>query len=251
MAISEPEVLGRSDLADMMALSVAAGWNQTVEDWGVFLRFGHVFGIRAERRVVATAAMLPYGPFGFVSMVLTAAGWRGRGCAGRLAAAAMAGLAPAVAVLDATPAGVPVYARLGFRGVFGVRRWGSSRAVGGMPERIPPYEGADAFGADRGFLLREFAGRAGTSGPVRTGRVAAHIGPLVADDEDAAIAVLASTALPHPAVIDVPARCGRLGSWLETQGYSVQRGFTRMALGASAPFGDPARVFATAGPEFG
>jgi len=279
--------LGAADLLDMLPLSVEAGWNQTGDDWAVFVRHGSVFGVRAGGRLVATAAALPYGPFGFVAMVLTARDHRGRGLATRLTARAIEALGAAVPVLDATAAGEPVYARLGFRPLFRIRRFFApalSReaaasfppppargAGGGVPppgrltgdtfRRMNPSPGpsrkergeddTEAFGADRGFLLQDFACRLGKCGPVRAGRTAAHIGPLVARSEPNAIAALAALAIPTPAIIDVPARWSGLSEWLIAQGFTIQREFTRMARGRDVPFGNPARIFATAGPEFG
>ena len=39
--------------------------------------------------------------------------------------------------------------------------------------------------------------------------------------------------------------------WPATAGFVVQRGFTRMILDRSAPFGDPGLVYAAVGPELG
>lgn len=122
-----------------MALSTEAGWNQTADDWRVFLTRGTVFGIREAGVLLATAAALPYDGIGFVAMVLTTATARGRGFATRLLALAVKVLTDAglVAVLDATPAGRPVYARQGFLPVDDLERWGSPQA--------------DDFGAARPF----------------------------------------------------------------------------------------------------
>ena len=51
--------------------------------------------------------------------------------------------------------------------------------------------------------------------------------------------------------IDVPQRWRRIGQWLGRHGFVIQRSFARMALGRAQPFGDPGRLFAVAGPEFG
>ena len=57
-----------------LALSDAAGWNQTADDWAIFIRNGQAVGFRdAADRLVATAAALPYGASaGWISMVLVA-----------------------------------------------------------------------------------------------------------------------------------------------------------------------------------
>ena len=113
-------VLGPDDAPDGLALSDAAGWNQTAEDWRFFVRQGRVFGLRAadDGRLVATAAALPYGGsvgggIGWISMVLVAAERRHQGLATSLMGHCIAHLRAlgATPVLDATPAGQPAYAK--------------------------------------------------------------------------------------------------------------------------------------------
>jgi hypothetical protein len=66
--------LGLEDAIAGLALSTEAHWNQTKEDWRVFLHDGVVFGIRDGARLVATAALLPYsGDNAWISMARTAA----------------------------------------------------------------------------------------------------------------------------------------------------------------------------------
>ncbi|HQX61772.1 MAG TPA: hypothetical protein PLT77_21805, partial [Burkholderiaceae bacterium] len=53
---------GEAELADAQALSDAAGWNQTADDWQLFMQHGKTIGYRHPAgRLVATAAALPYG----------------------------------------------------------------------------------------------------------------------------------------------------------------------------------------------
>jgi hypothetical protein len=48
-------------ISECVALSAEAGWNQTIEDWALFLRHGTVLGLRtAHGATVASAAVLPY-----------------------------------------------------------------------------------------------------------------------------------------------------------------------------------------------
>jgi ABC-type nitrate/sulfonate/bicarbonate transport system ATPase subunit len=46
---------------DADALVAGAGWNQTQDDWRVFLKEGRVLAFRDGGHVIATAATLPYG----------------------------------------------------------------------------------------------------------------------------------------------------------------------------------------------
>ena len=104
--------------ADAEALVAEAGWNQVAADWRIFLDLGTVYAVRADGRVIATAATLPYGGrFAWISMVLVAAAHRRHGLATRLLHRCIADITAAglVPVLDATPAGRAVYAPLGFQ----------------------------------------------------------------------------------------------------------------------------------------
>ncbi|APH72529.1 GNAT family N-acetyltransferase [Aquibium oceanicum] len=275
MAVSEAGTIERlttADIASGMALSTEAGWNQTEADWRHFIVEGHAIGMRApDGRLVASAAALPYdGPFGFVGMVLVTADWRRRGIATRLVDQCVAelrgrGLVP---VLDATAAGAEVYRRQGFVGQFGFDRWegklepsapgdGRLGSLSGDPVELD----AEAFGARRGKLLADFLSRPGTSARgnsgrfalLRNGRRALQAGPVVAAGEDAAIDLLGDlfAGTRGPVFIDVLAGRSRVGDWLAARGFTIQRSFTRMALGREAPFGRPERLFAVAGPEFG
>jgi GNAT superfamily N-acetyltransferase len=137
MAISEAlaiERLGRGDVAAGLALSDAAGWNQTADDWAFFIAAGECHGVRDDAgRLVATAAALPYDArTGWVSMVLVDAAHRHRGIATRLVDACVASLEAQARtpVLDATPAGAAVYARSGFVAGFAFERWERFGAAG-------------------------------------------------------------------------------------------------------------------------
>ena len=124
-----------------------------------------------------------------------------------------------------------------------------------------------AFGADRGPLLRALAGRLPRSARIlirggcpagyvlgRDGRDAIQIGPLLADDDAAALALLrdALAGIPGPVYLDLADRHLALLEPLRDLGFALQRPFTRMVLAtpAVAP-GAPDRVVLVAGPELG
>ncbi len=113
-------------LSQAQALSDEAGWNQTAADWLVFQRHGEIFGVLADGRLVATAAILPYGAaLAWISMVLVTAGFRRRGLATGLMRHCMARLQAQgrVALLDATESGEKVYRALGFTTLTHMTRW--------------------------------------------------------------------------------------------------------------------------------
>lgn len=266
-----------ADLPRAAALSARIGWNQIEADWRVFLRAGAVRALDDDAAdcLAATAAVLPFGPdLAWISMVLVRPDRRREGLATALMRWALEELAGMRCVaLDATPAGREVYRRLGFEDVFGFTRWSlpqAPRLAHGMAPR--PIEEADwpallsldeaCFGAPRGVLLRDFAGRVphaafilpGRDGFVlaRDGLRAPQIGPVVAPDADAALALIAAAraALGQPCVIDLADAATPVADMLAAQGARVLRPFTRMARGA-VPDRHPEQNFVFAGPEFG
>jgi GNAT superfamily N-acetyltransferase len=192
------ERLGLDDVAGGLALSDAAGWNQTGDDWSFFIATGIAFGVRDDGgTLIATAAALPHdSATGWISMVLVAAAHRHRGIASQLVAACVAALRETgrTPVLDATPAGAAVYARIGFVPGFAFERWEgdgggpkASQSLGGLnlesiasessPRATAGAEGSvagapqpasvialdrGAGGVDRAPLLRSFLSRPGT-----------------------------------------------------------------------------------------
>ena len=284
MAISDAEIgpLKPADLADANALVAEAGWNQTTEDWRIFLDCGTAYAVRRDDRVVATAAWLPYGGrCAWISMVLVTAAARRRGLATQLlhrciADVTAAGLVP---VLDATPAGRTVYAPLGFQETWGFARFAAQQRVEAPTAPGPKIEAitdavwpdiiaydAAAFGADRSQVLARLRGRLPGANLIarrdgrltgmllgRDGRAAAHLGPLIAEDDATAIALLARAlgAVSGTVYIDIADAKSGVRDWLERIGFTMQRPFTRMLLGRAQSFDDVARTFAVIGPEFG
>lgn len=264
-----------ADLPRAAALSALVGWNQTAEDWAEFLARGAVrCRDDGQETLAATAATYTYSPgLAWISMVLVRPDQRRQGHATALMRWATASLATAAQVLDATPAGREVYARLGFRDLWGFARWSLPEPLPASPgprpleERDwPALEALDlaAFGAPRPALLRGFARRLPAAARVleRDGALAGAIlgrdgvrtpqlGPLWARDAATARALLAAARnAVGPAVLDLRDGALGLGPWLAAQGAAPQRPFTRMALGADPP-GDVTLHAAVAGPEFG
>jgi ribosomal protein S18 acetylase RimI-like enzyme len=283
--------LGAADLAGAERLVEQAGWNQVAADWRIFLELGQAFAVQAEGGrpaataailpLAATAAILPYpSGFGWISMVLVDAAFRRRGIATRLLGRCIEALQAldSVPVLDATPAGREVYKPLGFRDGWPITRWRRNKALGGEVAQSPvrrlteaDWESvlaldAAAFGCDRAPLLtrlrgrsRDFACVAERGGKLcgfllgRDGRVATQLGPIVAEDEDAAasLAGWAAARVASPLIVDALERHAGLARCLEKRGFQRERPFTRMALGQDRLFGDPQRTAAIAGPELG
>jgi len=283
--------LTEADLPGALALSASAHWNQNEADWRTMLRLGRGWGIHAPRAdgkevLAASTIVLPYGTdFAWVSMVLVLPEFRRRGYAGLLLRQAIDDMAGEgrSAVLDATPAGHAVYVQEGFIDTWGFARWrrearGTTVAAadsGPAPTTRaltdadwPAIEALDtpAFGADRLPLLRALAQRLPQAARVaerggrpcgfvlgRDGREACQIGPLLAADIETARALLADALQAIPGAVYVDLLDGRDGlrGWLQLQGFTVQRPFTRMVHGRRDAPGEPGAIMLVAGPELG
>jgi GNAT superfamily N-acetyltransferase len=273
------ERLGPGDVAAGLVLSDAAGWNQSADDWAFFIAAGATLGVRDERgTLIATAAALPYdAATGWISMVLVDAAQRHRGIASQLVDLCVASLRAngRTPVLDATPAGAAVYAKIGFAAGFAFERWqGQGTATPG--ESLRAVQAAEvaraetvidldrrAGGVDRAALLAAFLARQGTSAWLaarghgfalrRVGRRAVQVGPVVAAHDDDALELLAAAlaGVDGRIFIDVPVHCAALAGELARRGFTRQRAFVRMALGDPRAAAARERVFALAGPEFG
>ena len=120
----------------------------------------------------------------------------------------------------------------------------------------------EVFGADRSAVLRwahasapdlAWATPGGAYCFGRHGDHSDHVGPVVAEDRESALALVrACLSLPRrrPLILDArvePAWLAALGEL----GFREQRPFTRMYLGDARPQARPALETAVFGPEFG
>jgi GNAT superfamily N-acetyltransferase len=275
MASIEPIDSAESDA--VWPLSIEAGWNQNVADWRFMLDAGRGFGLRgADGKWEASSLVLPLGAkLAWISMVLVTKARRRGGVGTGLLKHCIAEVqaSGAVAGLDATEQGRPIYLPLGFRDLYKISRW---HFDGGA--RVPPANGIRPMTAadlpavlaydrarscmDRSQLLPHLAQRqpamafvAEAGGFVlgREGRTAYSIGPVIADDEKTGLALVAKAAAsaPGPFIIDVPDAHAQVRAWLQRQGATNPRGYMRMTLGTAPGLDDPSHVFALAGPELG
>ena len=258
-------LLTPADLPGAMRLKEAAGWNQTERDWRNVMHLAPegAFAIECDGAVRATATAVSYGTrLGWIGMVLTDPGYRGRGLARALMEHAIEYLRTrgvAWIKLDATDMGHSLYSKLGFEDECAIERWaGSAGQV--LPPAGSGAASADldlrAFGADRSALLRLLAEQDCSLG--RPGSKAAYFGPCVAASAEDARACLLRFLAAHP---------GERVFWdiLETNqaavtlarefGFAPVRRLVRMArrgaAGGAAFTHDDSLVFAAAGFEYG
>jgi GNAT superfamily N-acetyltransferase len=267
-------------------LSIEAGWNQNVADWRFMLAAGRGFGCRgADGKWQASSLVLPLGQkLAWISMVLVTTDRRRFGLGSSLLKRCITEVreADAVAGLDATEAGRPIYLKLGFHDLYAIARWHLDRVKDGAIAppagiAIRPFVLADLpklatydrplSGMERPTILAHLAmrqpglafvaetgsGRLTGFALGREGRFATSLGPVVADSEAIALALIAraTEAAPGPFILDVPEAHREIRAWMEAQGAVSPRGYMRMTLGEAKRLDDPSHVFALAGPELG
>jgi GNAT superfamily N-acetyltransferase len=264
-----------------LLLSAEAGWNQTEDDWRFMLGAGTGYGFAdASDRLVASGLTVEFARFGWISMILVTAQHRRRGLATQLMqhcidALSARGLVPA---LDASPEGREVYKHLGFRDagnstrlVGTLKREARHPAIDVVPitaADLPEINALDAqsSGTDRTTLLRHLwqrfpaaahtvrrKGRVAGFVLARPGRLSGQIGPLVAEDDDLAIALLAraGSEIDGPVCLDLFDQHIAVRRWLDQRAFIPATRFIRMVLGEHEIFPKNHCVYIIAGPELG
>ena len=273
------------DLKRALELSSSEGWNQTERDWRLLIENPLNTCIVAEQnnKVIGTATALNHSKeVGWIGMVLVDKSYRGQG-AGKMLLTNIIDLLPEVKSikLDATPAGEPLYRKLGFTEERKIHRMTNPSSgkpgkdiFGLEPVNLDRESLSDVlkldrvlFGADRSYLLRTlYEAYPGKAFLIRkNGRLEGYvlgrdgtrfnqIGPLFAFSPDTAMSLFikASESLFNkPVVLDVPEDKADFTAWLETAGFVKQRHFIRMYLNNNSYQGRPGYQYLIAGPEFG
>jgi GNAT superfamily N-acetyltransferase len=254
--------LTEADVVAALRLSTQAGWNQLETDWLRLLRLfpGQCLGGCLDGQLIATATLATYGQrLGWVGMILVDAAHRRRGYGAQMLDAILAladRLGIATTGLDATDLGQPLYRKRGFLPACPINRWVGSGKAGLGPASdcatLVDTDWPDIFsldqamtGLDRSHLLRAIASAPGVLSRVvrehgqlagfaciRPGRIAAHIGPLVARSSHAAQHLLeclpdAAAMGQLPILMDVVGGSG-LEPIITARGFAIQRRLTRM-----------------------
>lgn len=267
-----------ADIPAGLRLCRAAGWNQVSRDWELFLALSPSGCLVAEMdgRTVGTVATVRYEDrFAWIGMVLVDPAMRGQGIGTGLLEQALELLQDIRCVkLDATPAGQPIYRKLGFEDEYVLGRMEAAACTAGagsggitrlhsghMPEVFA--QDRQVFGADRSRLLRwihdaapQYAWVKPGAGHVfgRSGHNFEHIGPIIADSQDTArglVLACLSQLEGRRVVADVPENQREWRAWLRAAGFIEQRPLIRMFRGANLHPGRPEQLFGILGPEFG
>jgi GNAT superfamily N-acetyltransferase len=270
-----------ADLPAALALSRAQHWSHQMQDWALHLRLGRGLGAcDADGSLLGTTIWWDWdGRLATIGLVVVRPDCQGRGIGRRLMQAILAETEPRPVGLVATDAGLRLYRECGFAASGGILQCQGvvrgSRVVppeglslrpvtvGDRPSllaldsaalgasRVPLVEAvletarpallAERNGCPVGFALQRPAGGGVT------------IGPLVAADEEVAIA-LADAALEHVegvARLDVSADATGLVDRLGSRGLGVVDRVTAMMRGTAPPVRGSVRRFGLVSQAFG
>jgi len=274
-----------SDMDGLMRLKDAEGWNQLEKDWALLISYTESINLVAvlDDRIVGSVTAINYdNTVAWIGMMLVDRKYRGRGIARKLLQEAIDKLHRCPSIkLDATPAGRPLYLKLGFQDEYTLYRMtnasvskialakDSLRAEQIKPADIPEVAALDKkiFGADRTALIRrlydsypELARFVREDKKItgfclgRRGARYTQIGPAYASSS-LAVKALIQSALGQLAgqavVVDIPASKSELFEWLEECGFISQRSFERMYLNNNPFPGITDSQYLICGPELG
>ena len=278
----EVRLLLESDIPAALRLKELAQWNQTEKDWLRLLRLepGGCFCATFEGEVVATTTTTIYRPeLAWIGMVLVDPERRQLGIATRLMNAALEYVARsgvAKVKLDATPAGGPLYRKLGFKDESLIERWvgiaESRKAICSSLDTAARGQALifdrHAFGAERSKLLEMLIddccvtplvttsadGDLTGYGLAREGSAAVYAGPLLATSTDEAATLLdglLSQVSGQRVYVDLNTIFTGGRQILTERGFVKQRDLVRMFYGQGSDAGTSPAIFAIAGPELG
>jgi len=275
------------DLPAADRLRELAGWNQTLEDWRLVLSLepeGCFVAVRGGD-VIGTVTTTTYGKaLAWIGMMLVHPDYRRRGVGTLLMHQALEHLRTSgvrCVRLDATPAGRPIYQKLGFESEWSLMRHERPAGSGPVPAEIAAVKvrdlseedwsavaqiDAEGFGVSRERLLRRLAERSRHAlvgeaqrravglGLLRSGMKADYLGPITCANADALpplVSALLQRAGNRTVFWDVPDENEIAAAAARRFGFRPVRPLTRMRLGPRSVVGDPRLQFAIAGPALG
>jgi len=273
--------LSSRDIAAAQQLVESAGWNQLPNDWLRMIanQSDGCYKAYSNGALLGTVTTISFeNSVAWIGMMLVHPDRRRQGIGKRLMHAAIDYLKSTGVKsigLDATPAGRPLYEQLGFEVSAPWQRWqrGNAQdsspslevpATGVQPDQRPQWNNCSemdrrAFGVDRWQWLEQLAMQSavvaspGGFGLLRPGRVAAYLGPVVAQDLPSAELIVGSLLETAPPVCmwDVPPHNAAAEALAAKLGFTPIRTLYRMWLGEPGPVGQPANIFAISDPATG
>jgi len=277
-------LLTEADLEFADFIRELAGWNQLPGDWRRLLEHDPEGCFIAEwnGRPAGTATTTSYhDDLAWIGMVIVHPELRRHGigrallnhCIEHLQAKRLKSIK-----LDATPMGKSVYDTLGFRNEWLLARWEVDEVESVEPiaarESVETVDDVaafleldlESFGVDRSRMLSALAGQSATRihrgpngecdgfGMLRPGRNASYLGPVVATNDEAGMALvgaLLGAAGKGRVFWDIPDDNVTALSLAKQCEFHQQRVLTRMYLGGNETPGAPANIWALAAPEIG
>jgi GNAT superfamily N-acetyltransferase len=251
-------LLRRFDMADLPGahlLSMEASWPHRLEDWRLLLELGGgVVACAGTGAIVGTAMSWSYSAdIATLGMILVSPAEQGKGIGRRLMHSLLDDTGAQSLMLNATDAGLRLYAACGFRVAGAIRQLQGQLRLARDVNAARPLQPDDrvalfaldeaAFGAPRTALLDRLMhdGNTMVIGPPQaiTGFAIRRkfgrgevIGPVVAASEADAIDLVAALVVPGFLRIDVPVTATRLMTWLADAGLVDAGGATIMVRGA-------------------
>lgn len=274
-----------SDIAAAMRLKNSEGWNQTEKDWQLLLEYAQDLCLVAEydQEIIGTVTAINYSnDVAWIGMMLVDRMFRDLGVGKQLLRNILVKLETYKSVkLDATPAGHPVYKKLGFIDEYKIYRLTTPSLTNSLnddseisAEAIHTQDlqqiaelDRDIFGADRIFLLGSLLENHPNRGWLlkkdnqiagyafgRPGSRFSQVGPVCArtmDDAKAVIKRALTGLVGQQVVVDILCDKNGLLDWLISVGFTKQRHLVRMYYKENPFPGLIQNQFLISGPEFG
>jgi GNAT superfamily N-acetyltransferase len=274
-----------NDIGALMEIKNHIGWNQLDADWKFLIEYypQHCFTAFSEGRVVGSATGINYeNKISWIGMVMVHEEFRGLGISKLLMSAVIDSMKDCKCIkLDATPAGQPVYEKIGFVPEWCITRMINTefvcktRTVDSRAEPVWEDDMADIcrldveiFGVDRSCLLRrlllEYPDLAfkmtDSYGKItgfcfgRNGHKYRQIGPVVAGNSLDAFEIFKAASAcrgDNSLVLDVIDAHADFVDAMRHIGFSAQRPLLRMFKGPNDFTAQVAQYFVIPGGEYG
>jgi GNAT superfamily N-acetyltransferase len=275
----------KSDMEGLMRLKDAEGWNQTPGDWELLIGYKDSVNLVSEvdNKIVGSITAINYSDtVAWIGMMLVDKEYRGRGISKLLLNETIGKLEGCNSIkLDATPAGRPVYKKIGFLDELTLFRMTNPSVVKLMPgdfgkeaepvtpERIPDIIEFDkaVFGASRKELMMSLYNNSPELAWViyednavsgfclgRAGTRFKQIGPVYASTEEGAKTLIGSALRSiegEACAVDIHGDKPEMEEWLTQAGFTTQRPFDRMYLNENPHPGRVKMQYLISGPELG
>ncbi len=268
------------DLPAALQLTQAVQWSHRLEDWQFHYRLGRAWAsYDDDDTLLGTATWWSYGEhFGSIGLVVVDGSQQGKGIGRRLMETLIDDAGARSLQLVATQAGLKLYQQCGFREVGLIEQ---RQGTLSSPVAMPPTNAlmraataddlkalrtldAAAVGAPRHELIQHLltvgSGFVATLDGQPVGFVIKRpagrgtlIGPVVADSESLAIALVAKALNSSTGFvrIDIPSSAEPLARWLDTVGLVKVDTVTAMRRGDAPDSHSGVRTFALASQAFG